>query len=468
MLTLALLTTALLFGGMMLYSFGFAAFLFTALPPDVAGPTIRRAFPLFYLFVMLTAAAGAGFVWFADPVAAGLLALIALTTLTSGRVPLDVIQADPNIDQWNELTEEGTAPTLTPRAPRVFAPQPVVISVTPETSGGITSLRIKVEDPSRPGLKLSGRWRVTGAVSWKEGDPQTPDVVTGGLEIVLIAVEPTGLDVECAFWTGGERGDWSVTETTDAEPSDDPVDVALAAWLDAIPNQPSPTRAGHYHDFIATLRPGDPTGAWEQLDDLWLDAAHDSPSSLIGLKGRRQASIVGAVDFLASRGHQGDGSTGKVDTGVDPSTGGLQFTRNAGHQGVWCLTEGADSTPVCGNTQSRIIPRNASDNIVIRANSASSASVATASALGHTCWVRDGASSTRLFRNGVMVSAGASASADFIPGEKLWICGSDNTGTDSFSTMRIAAFHIGGALTDAQAADLHDALETYLTAVGAL
>ena len=49
---LALLTTALLFGGMVLYSFGFAAFLFTALPAETAGPTIRRAFPHFYLFVM--------------------------------------------------------------------------------------------------------------------------------------------------------------------------------------------------------------------------------------------------------------------------------------------------------------------------------------------------------------------------------------------------------------------------------
>ncbi|MEE4346874.1 MAG: DUF4149 domain-containing protein [Paracoccaceae bacterium] len=91
MLTLALLTTALLFGGMMLYSFGFAAFLFTALPPDVAGPTIRRAFPLFYLFVMLTAAAGAGFVWFADPVAAGLLALIALTTIPTRQILMPAI-----------------------------------------------------------------------------------------------------------------------------------------------------------------------------------------------------------------------------------------------------------------------------------------------------------------------------------------------------------------------------------------
>jgi len=45
--TIALLVTALLFGGMTLYSFGLAAFVFSALPADTAGPLIRRAFPHF-------------------------------------------------------------------------------------------------------------------------------------------------------------------------------------------------------------------------------------------------------------------------------------------------------------------------------------------------------------------------------------------------------------------------------------
>jgi hypothetical protein len=91
MLTAALLTTALLFGGMVLYSFGFAAFLFTALPPDLAGPTIRRAFPLFYLFVMGTAAAAAALAWPNDPLAAGLLAAIAVTTLPTRQVLMPAI-----------------------------------------------------------------------------------------------------------------------------------------------------------------------------------------------------------------------------------------------------------------------------------------------------------------------------------------------------------------------------------------
>jgi hypothetical protein len=81
MTTFALLTTALLFGGMVLYSFGFAAFLFSALPPEIAGPTIRRAFPLFYLFVIAGATTATGLLWSSDSRSETLLALVALTTL---------------------------------------------------------------------------------------------------------------------------------------------------------------------------------------------------------------------------------------------------------------------------------------------------------------------------------------------------------------------------------------------------
>ena len=70
---------------------GFAAFLFTALPANVAGRTIRRAFPHFYMFVMLSAAAAAGLVWGHDAVAAGLLALIALTTLPARQLLMPAI-----------------------------------------------------------------------------------------------------------------------------------------------------------------------------------------------------------------------------------------------------------------------------------------------------------------------------------------------------------------------------------------
>ena len=91
MLILAILATALLFGGMALYSFGFAAFLFAALPPDVAGPTIRRAFPLFYVFVLCVSSVAAVLLWPFDPLAAGLLALVAATTLPARQILMPAI-----------------------------------------------------------------------------------------------------------------------------------------------------------------------------------------------------------------------------------------------------------------------------------------------------------------------------------------------------------------------------------------
>jgi len=80
-LSLAVLSTALLFGGMTLYSFGFAAFLFTTLPAQTAGAALRRAFPWFYGFVTATAAVAAVSWWPHDAGSAGVMAAVALTTL---------------------------------------------------------------------------------------------------------------------------------------------------------------------------------------------------------------------------------------------------------------------------------------------------------------------------------------------------------------------------------------------------
>lgn len=79
--SLAILSTALLFGGMALYSFGFAAFLFSALPAPMAGATLRRAFPWFYVFVLVVATLAAVLWWPHDAVAAAAMAAVALTTL---------------------------------------------------------------------------------------------------------------------------------------------------------------------------------------------------------------------------------------------------------------------------------------------------------------------------------------------------------------------------------------------------
>ena len=106
MLILATLITALLFGGMLLYSFGFAAFLFTALPSEVAGRTIRRAFPMFYLFVLGCSATAAGVLWAGHLPGAGLLALVAVTVLPTRQLLM------PAINRATDTGAKGRFKTL--------------------------------------------------------------------------------------------------------------------------------------------------------------------------------------------------------------------------------------------------------------------------------------------------------------------------------------------------------------------
>ena len=55
----ALFATALMLGGMVYFALGLAPLVFTRLPPEQAGRFIRQVFPVYYLYVLGTAAAAA-------------------------------------------------------------------------------------------------------------------------------------------------------------------------------------------------------------------------------------------------------------------------------------------------------------------------------------------------------------------------------------------------------------------------
>lgn len=87
----ALLLCAALFGGMVLYSAGFAGFLFKVLPPGTAGASLRRAFPVFYLLVIVTSGLAALFLFPSDLVSAIALSLIAISTIPTRQVLMPAI-----------------------------------------------------------------------------------------------------------------------------------------------------------------------------------------------------------------------------------------------------------------------------------------------------------------------------------------------------------------------------------------
>jgi hypothetical protein len=81
MTTTALLLTSWLFGGMAAFSAGFAPLLFRLLPMAEARPLLRGAFPHYYAALICLAALAAAAALPVDPLSAGLLAAVAVSTV---------------------------------------------------------------------------------------------------------------------------------------------------------------------------------------------------------------------------------------------------------------------------------------------------------------------------------------------------------------------------------------------------
>ena len=82
----ALLLTALLFGGMTLFSFGFAAVLFKSFDAPTARRGIRGAFPYYYLWVIGNASLAGAVALTVNTMAGAMLIAIALTTIYARQV----------------------------------------------------------------------------------------------------------------------------------------------------------------------------------------------------------------------------------------------------------------------------------------------------------------------------------------------------------------------------------------------
>ena len=95
----ALLASALLFGGMLLFAASFAAFLFKTLPPAEARVLIRKAFPPFYVFVIVVSGIAAVLSYPSSVLSAIILGLIALSTIPTRQMLMPAINAASDAKQ---------------------------------------------------------------------------------------------------------------------------------------------------------------------------------------------------------------------------------------------------------------------------------------------------------------------------------------------------------------------------------
>jgi hypothetical protein len=96
----ALLTTAFLFGGMLLFAGSFAAFLFKVMPIADARILIRKAFPFFYLYVIAASTTAALLTAQQDLISSAVLAVIALTTIPTRQILMPAINKATDSDDW--------------------------------------------------------------------------------------------------------------------------------------------------------------------------------------------------------------------------------------------------------------------------------------------------------------------------------------------------------------------------------
>ncbi|MEO9572873.1 MAG: DUF4149 domain-containing protein [Tateyamaria sp.] len=93
MTSIALLLSAILFGGMTFFSFGFAPVLFKQLPMAQVRPLLRGTFPYYYLAVIVLSAMCAIAVIVVSALAGGVLGLICLSTVYARQILMPQVNA---------------------------------------------------------------------------------------------------------------------------------------------------------------------------------------------------------------------------------------------------------------------------------------------------------------------------------------------------------------------------------------
>jgi len=101
--TLGILVVGCLFGGMLLFSAGFAGFLFRYLPQHDARMLIRKAFPLFYLFVIAASGLAMLLSWQADSFSAAWMSFVLLSTIGARQVLMPAINRATDMGESNRF-----------------------------------------------------------------------------------------------------------------------------------------------------------------------------------------------------------------------------------------------------------------------------------------------------------------------------------------------------------------------------
>ena len=230
--------------------------------------------------------------------------------------------------------------------------------------------------------------------------------------------------------------------------------------------QPTNARKALIDALITSLKSA---GVWAKLDVLWIPAAHDSQAGRLNWKspGTFTLAEVSSPTFTADRGYTGNGTSSYLTTGWAPATNGVNYTQNSASLIAWCRTSAQQTANLYGtatNGQARLLTRSATDNLVYTVNATTTKSVANTDGAGLYAVVRSAALNSQSYKNGAAFgTADTTTASATLTATQFNLLRNNST----FSSAEIAIAAAGASLDATENANLYNALQTYMTAIGA-
>jgi hypothetical protein len=230
----------------------------------------------------------------------------------------------------------------------------------------------------------------------------------------------------------------------------------------AMTTAPSATRKSQINTFIQDIKTG---GVWAKLAKIAVMGAHAEQAALLNWKAPAGTAFTksGTITFAVDRGFTGDGVSGHLDSGALWTA---LATQNDASMWARSLTQAIAGTPLIGTTTAgggnAYIGPTVSGNFTVRAHGATAAIDAAASSIGFFGWARSLSTAFRAYRGKIETTVTQTSAA--MPAGNLSIL---RTGS-SYGPWQVAFAAGGSSLTTAEQAALHDAVELYLSEIGAI
>ncbi|WP_454760574.1 SGNH/GDSL hydrolase family protein [Caulobacter segnis] len=216
-------------------------------------------------------------------------------------------------------------------------------------------------------------------------------------------------------------------------------------------------------------------GVWGKIDEFWMLALGSSATYKLGGKRRSDLTANGTLTFTKNYGVRGDGSTGYLDTGINPTTFvGANWELNSASVGVFCndptVREGSAPNnnrlvgQGSGGGQLRLVARNSTNNATAgyindaTGTDAVSSQITVAPALMSIA--RLGSADKRIYNNRRQVAAFTTASTSVTNGNVMLLKDGTNYGSEQISFAYVAY-----GLRPAEVLAISDAVTEFLQSI---